>query len=80
MALGSVTLALQRAGVDELVWLLPLQAEVRRRYAGRHNEPGQLATRTKIPEGILGAWYGATRRTRQVSDAGQDANGNGLRR
>ena len=60
---GGGDLALAAGGGDELARLLALQAEVRRRHAGRHNEPGKLATPTKIPEGILGAWYGAARRT-----------------
>jgi uncharacterized small protein (DUF1192 family) len=50
VALGAVSLDLQRLSVDELVRLLQaLQAEVRRRHAGQHAEPGRLATRGRTP-------------------------------
>jgi hypothetical protein len=66
---GLAGAATSRLKVDELARLLQaLQAEVKRRHAGRHAEPERLATRTKIPEGILGAWYGPTRRTRRAGD------------
>ena len=50
VALGAVSLDLQRLTVDELARLLQaLQAEVKRRHAGRHAEPGRLATRGRTP-------------------------------
>ena len=53
MALGAVSLDLQRLTVDELARLLQaLQMEVKRRHAGRHAEPGKLATRGGTPAGM----------------------------
>ena len=53
VALGAVSLDLQRLTVDELARLLQaLQMEVKRRHAGRHAEPGKLATRGGTPAGM----------------------------
>ena len=52
VALGAVSLDLQRLTVDELTRLLQaLQMEVKRRHAGRHAETGKRATRGGSPAG-----------------------------